>query len=278
MRSQAILLIAFGIGLGGCALPKESVREKSVESSSAQGLGFSWASGVFVWIDTDTRQKFELTDFRDLVVIDERLNNATREWESIRHTSSASFHMMRTASAHDDVFCFAGFAANGDFVLQRWLLFPQEADVAGSSEPLVNRDGLVPKSFRKTDIFRGTLCEGVVALEFDLEERFMLALTRTGSDYRLYRFENRPGATPNLVLESSSTPELADMRFLQKLQHGVLGRVWMLSSDIGMTSRIVLVDAYNDGAFDGAPLIGGSAYFASIGFDDYTQWDPLLGP
>jgi len=84
-----------------------------------------------------------------------------------------------------------------------------------------------------------------------------------------------PTTPPLLLYDSSTIPELNDVQYAQKADHALLGRVFKFGTAFASHRRIMLVDANNDGSFDGPPLVGDDEYFASQGLDRYEDWFSL---
>jgi len=232
--------------------------------------------GVFVWSEPGFRQKYYGTNFREFEVLDEVLDGAG-EWIGKVHARRADFQVICVASARKDVLAMAGFAENGDFVLQRWTL--EALDTEGAEAPAeAGRARLIDKRFVVTDIFRGPLAQGVAGLDFDLEQRFLVALVKDGRTTTLYAFDNVAGAVPRVLTDAQRLPALATMTNVQKFDHGKLGRVWRLDNFPLMSRSILLIDAANDGAFDGEPELVERANLEARGMDDYALWNSLHGP
>lgn len=249
--------------------------------SAAAGLG-SWSEGVPVWSTSTESQRFVIRGFRDVEVIDRKLNATTGQWSSVTHYGSASFSVRDGASAGEDQLCFAGFAADGDFVLERWSLVPVAAtsSTGGPSAQVLNQDGLPLKRMRKTEICRGPVADELRGIEFDAEGRYIMAHVVLQSQHLLYRFDNQENTDPVVVMDAYSLPELPLMTTMVKAHSSTYGRVLLLDDapggDYGI--RVALVDPDNDGHFDAPPMVGDRAYFMAAGFYDPGAWVSLVGP
>lgn len=245
---------------------------------SPSGDAAEWSpGGVPTWITSTFKQVYTIRDFRDVEVLDRQLNPQTGEWASFTFYGSASFDIVRAASAHQDLFCFAGFAVDGDFVVETWRAVPLTQTVDGATVPVTTSEGLAVKRFRKQEIYRGRLVDGLVELEFDFEGRFIMALAEDDGVRWLYRFENEPNTQPQVFSGTPVLPELAEMSFMQKFQHTDLGRVWLLWDEPAYDVQIAFLDDDNDGVFDGTPMVGDRQYYESAGFQDPDVWNDLLG-
>ena len=228
------------------------------------------------WHEPGFVQRYHAADFQFFTVTDSALDPQTGAWNSVSFSQSSSFSFLCVGSARKDVWCLAGLApSSGDFVLERWQLKPKKFQASGgSSLP----PGLISKRFATTGIYRGPLADSVVAVDFDPEGRFMMALVRNnGGPTILYRFDNQVNASPIVELDSSMIPELSQMTFMNRMQHATLGRVWIMRDSLNEDFSIALVDADNDGFFEGPPLDGHGAFWRTSGLDEYNMWDPLTG-
>lgn len=275
------LLLAFAAGAvlwTSSPQPSRSSTTSAPLGGGPSALGSYDDSGVVTWIDGwDFIQRYFCVDFSDLSVRDDQFDPETGELKTRTHSSSASFDILYVASARLDLFCVAGFAPNGDFVLERWKLKPKVAYPGGP--PATDLNGMVIKAFKKTEIFRGPLASELIDVDFDPEARFMIALVRDpGGDYVLYRFDNAPSTTPVWLYDSVVLPELAAMTFLNRFDHYQLGRVWSMDDDFDYQLRILLIDSDNDGVFEDPPLIGDPTFYEANGLDTPEDWDDLRSP
>jgi hypothetical protein len=237
--------------------------------------------GIPSWADPGFRQVYGQSGSREFRVHDSGADPTSDTWQTLVHRERTSFDIHSVGSATKDVFCLAGFASNADFVLERWELVPATGPDSSAPETSAwpRAHGLVHKAFQRTVLHRGPLAKEVVSVEADPEDRFVIAELRADDGtVALYRFACIEAATPELLWDSTMLPELEQAESLQRFQHALFGRVWFLSNRTNHQWEIALVDADNDGSFDGPPLVGDPAFFDRIGFGVWDEWDPLLGP
>ena len=236
-----------------------------VSSPTTEGF---WEPGSVVWRDSTHQQDLHMTDFEFVDIVDRYYDPPTGTWiEGVTH-GSTSYSILRFGSAGADWFCFAGLAGNGDFVLERWKLKPKGGMVPPPPYPLL-------KIIKKIEVYRGQLADKVAGVGFDPERRFIIALLRDSAGTYLYRFDHQPSATPVLLYDESTLPELASMTTLDRYDHAVVGRVWTMQDNWIYSVQVVLIDSDNDGEFEGPPLIGNRTFFQAAGLNDPTQWDNL---
>lgn len=257
----------------------DSVKRVQAQAGSPrkQALG-NWVEGVPSWSTPTFSQRYVVRGLRDVDIMERQYDTQAGQWSEVTHHGDAGFDIFCAASARQDLFCFAGFAGNGDLVLEQWTAEPVVRAAGGETIPVLTTEGMVVKGLRKVEIYRGPVAEELIALEFDAEGRFMLSLVRSGTVFALLRFDNEPSATPVVVSDSLTIPELAVVKRMRKLHHQTYGRVWELQDEVMFSIKVAFLDQDNDGVFDGSPLIGNRAFFAAAGFEDYDSWLSLLGP
>ncbi len=232
-----------------------------------------------VWAQPDFIQGYNLYYYaRKLEVVDQRPDPTTGVWQQATYVGFASFKVSDAATARDDRFALAGWAgANDDeFVIERWKL----ATARVQALPVGGTAPLFPvKNFVRTEIYRGPLGTTLRGFEFDAELRYMLAVLEDASGLvSLYQFPNQANATPVVVADSNTYPELASVRHIQKFDHPVVGRQVEAYWELPSTFSLMFIDTDNDGLFDGAPIIGEWSYLESIGLKGYETRDLLQGP
>ncbi len=236
----------------------------------------SWSPGCLLWLEDDFAQELHARDFRHVRIVDSVRDPETDEWVEVeRASATASYRAWKFASGHLDLLGLAGFAPNGDIVIDRWELVGTGAQPEPETAHLPARLREV-KKLVQTTLYRGPLGEGLYELGFDLRARYLLALVAREDGVTLYRFDNVAPSVPQIVLDSEELPELGRMRTLERLRHEKLGYVWRLQDDpFHYTTRILLVDGDDDGVFDGEPLVGDGAWFRARGLTNGDDWDSL---
>lgn len=235
------------------------------------------AGPITSWSNATQRQSYTAIDFRQVFVADEYKDPRTGVWsDPIVHSLSAPFELWGLASESLDSFCIGGFSRSGDFILERWDLVPatEASRSVPLSSPLTRGDDgeILSKDFVRTRIFEGALLERLVAVGYDPEKRFMLALLRDAGAAALYEFDNRPGATAELVSSSTMLPELLAITAIGVRDHVPTGiRGWCASS-LTEDVYILWVDVENDGVLDGDPIVGTRDFMEAQGL----AWTPSL--
>ncbi len=251
--------------------------------ASPEGIGAVEMVGdgpIRVWAQPDFIQGYHLYyNARKLEVVDQRPDPVTGVWQQASYVGFASFKISHAATARDGRFALAGWAGASDdeFVIERWNL--------GSPRPprfMFGTGTSVPfpvKNLVRTEIYRGPLGVTLRGFEFDAEERYMLAVLEDGAGLvSLYQFPNRANVTPVVVADSSTYPELASVRHIQKFDHPDGGRQLEAYWEPPSTFSLIFVDADNDGVFDGAPVMGEWSHLESIGLKGHEMRDVLQGP
>ncbi len=236
----------------------------------------SWGEGVPLWVEDDFAQELHAVNFREVWIVDRARDPATGEWVEVeRARATTSYRAWKFAPAHVDVLGVAGFAPNGDVVIERWDLVPTGAPPGPEAADLPERLR-TPKRFDRTTLYRGPLGEGLHGLGFELHGRYLLALVKQADGAQLVRFDSASPAIPRVVLDSATLPELAAMRTLDRFRHRTLGPVWrMQDHPLAYTTRIVLADRDGEGVFDAEPLVGDGAWFDARGLARAEDWDSL---
>lgn len=285
-RSLGIHVLLASLLLAACGhadLAKEAPLEAAIQSSPSEQDHSEWTEGVLAWRTPTFEQSYGASNFSFVTFTDRQLNSGTGEWSERTVAGSTAFDIVRIASARRDLFCVAGLTQSGSLVLERWELIPVMVTVSlpeggTATTAALDGNGMVIKRLAKTELYRGPLATEIHGLDYDDDDRFILCLTSHSGLYALYRFESSSFSTPVALLDSGTLPELAQMSFLSKHDHTLLGRVWRLDDNLIFSVRILFIDSDNDGAFDGSPVVGDRAFYATTGLDEYEQWDSLTSP
>ncbi|MCC6408702.1 MAG: hypothetical protein IT453_16180 [Planctomycetes bacterium] len=229
------------------------------------------------WRAPGFKQRFTAVNFNSVLVMDSA-QDAGGAWQSVTHQSSANFSVMHVASGALDRFAVFGLTRDKKPVVELWNLVAAAGTVVlhGSSGGTTSPQ-LVPKGFLKTRIYTGAPNQGAVAFEYDPAARYVVCAIRDPQgEVSLLQINAQNPSTPPVVLCNSTTvPELNDVRYALKADHTALGRVIKFGTAFKSHKRIMLVDASNDGVFDGPPLVGDDAYFAAQGLDTFEDWIDL---
>ncbi len=256
---------------------------KTQAAEGLAGLGYL-GIGMLSWEDASIKQTYTASNYSSVEVFDRIVDPRSGEIETVLHERSAPFTLRDVDSATLDVFCVAGFKANGDFVLERWTLSPTLLRFRIGDSGLRIQEGPFGKNhlkvFTRTEIYSGPLGSEYRAMAFDPEERFILVLLGDGTTRSLYRFNNEASTAPILMHTSAQIPELAIIGQMQCGTHVVVGRAWnFMAADMNDPTRLMLIDSDNDGTFDGAPLVGDLNSFYAAGIGPVAgDWDHHDGP
>ena len=245
----------------------------------------SYEEGLPVWHEQDFRQTLLMSlpgsdQPGEVELLQEAREPGSESWHESSVRADMNFRAWWGESAGRDRLALAGYTPDGELVIERWIVERPGAQVpdVGESPPIGASCAAPPLGFRIVELYRGRPEPRLIDFDYDFEGRFVLALMRDDEASYLYRFEARPGAEPRVLMDSRDLPELAAATSLGALRHAELGRVWILDDGFPYQTRILLVDANNDGEFDGDPLIGDEAFFEAAGLARWTDWDALLGP
>lgn len=235
--------------------------------------------GIPSWTGFSERQSYTVLGGKHVVVTNHTLNGMTSTWSGphvYRGTTSATF--VDSASAGMNRFCFGGFADNGMLIIEGWVLGSPPGGGGGGGSgsgggPLQQAQPTL--IFDKTRIYTGTAgSSGLYAMDYDREGRFVLVLVDSGAGKELIRFDAVQDATPQLIDDVSTLPDLAHVNRIYRVNHQVLGRTWILTSAIESYAHgIIYVDADNDGSFDGAPILGSYSDLEAAGLEGPSMWD-----
>jgi hypothetical protein len=248
--------------------------EKGPSAAAMQGMGYIAGDEPLAWKQPGFIQRYTAVNFNSVIVTD-FAQLASGEWESLSHQSSASFVLMTLASGSLDDFVLLGFTRDDYIVVERWTLVEGSGSVVtfggGGTGP---SELLRPKVFQKERLFKGAAGQRPVDVEMDPDGRYVVFGTTTSDDFvTIFQLDcTDPNAVPLVLADSSTIPELSDARDIQKFEHVILGRVFVVSTIFSDWQRIVFVDANNDGIFDGSPLVGDDAFFEAQGLDQYEYW------
>ena len=240
--------------------------------------------GMLSWEDASIKQTYTASNFSAIQVVDQVYDSQSGQSDTVIHELSVPFTLRDVDSATLDVFCVAGFNADGDFVLERWTLAPLVQGSRSGFFSLPPQEGpfgeIISKDFTRTEIYSGPLDPDYYAMAFDPDERFVLVLLGDGTTRSLYRFNNEASTSPTLMHSSTQIPELGVIGQIWCGTHAVVGRAWnFMAEDLADKTRLMLIDSDNDGVFDGPPLVGDldSFYAAGIG-PVFGDWDHHDGP
>ncbi len=226
------------------------------------------------WREPGFEQRFTAVNFNSVHVMDS-VQDATGAWQSVTHQSSANFSVLHVASGGLDRYAVFGLTRDKKPVVELWNL------VAAAGSVVVQGGGtppqLVPKAFQKTRIYEGAPDHKAVAFQYDPAGRYVVcAIRNPQGEVSLMQIDAQNPATPPVVLyDSTEIPELNEVQYAQKIDHALLGRVFVFGTALVARKRIMLVDANNDGTFDGPPLVGDDDFFASKGLDRFEDWISL---
>ena len=237
----------------------------------------SYEEGVYSWLDDDYRQSYSVRGFKEVIVLEEAKNLLTQTWESAETVDSASFTIHLTASASQDLYSFAGFGRNGDLVLEAWdLVLRDRPGLGGGTIPPASSTVLEAMRFDKREIFRGSLCEKILGLEYDADGRYHILFGESQGVRTVYQIANIEGATPVPIMDSVGFPELLTMQFMTKFEHQDLGRTLVFENGVSASMKFIAIDSDNDGVFEGPPLSDSTANLEASGLDHYTKWNSLI--
>jgi hypothetical protein len=225
------------------------------------------------WREPGFKQHFTAINFNSVRVIDSA-QDATGAWQSVTHQSSASFSVLHVASGGLDRYAVFGLTLDKKPVVTLWDLVPKQGTVVvqgaivGAPPPQ-----LVPKKFQKRRIYEGAPDQGAVAFEYDPAGRYVVCAIRDPQgEVSLMQIDaQNPSAPPVVLYDSTTIPELNEVQYAQKFDHALLGRVFVFGTAFVAHREIWLVDANNDGTFDGPPLVGDDDFFKSQGLDRYED-------
>lgn len=278
-RYQLVLCVLVGGLILACGdrdeLPSDamSFSEASVRGDGAQ-IGSSglldWEWGLVSWREPDFKQDYSVHLPAELAVRDREYDQLSGEWSERYYSGFSSFGMRHAAASGRDMFCVEGVARSGDAVIEVWYLMSVGGTGGGQS-----------KSFVRSEIYRGSLSGGqIVSLDFDAESRFVVALVHGPGELCYVSVFPVDGGAPVVLANSGSYPELCVMANVQKFDHQVLGRIWVLTPSPGGAewTNVIFVDSNNDGVFDGPPLVATQEELEVNGLSSVELWDPLHGP
>ena len=293
----ALAVISFAVLHDGGTVPSEVTEEATssepsvhdgdgAEVQAAEGMaGLGYLGiGMLSWEDASIKQTYTASNYSSVEVFDRIVDPQSGEIETVLHERSAPFTLRDVDSATLDVFCVAGFRANGDFVLERWTLSPTLLRFRIGDSGLRIQEGPFGenhlKAFTRTEIYSGPLGSEYHAMAFDPEERFILVLLGDGTTRSLYRFKNEASTSPVLMHTSAEIPELEVVGQIWCGTHVVVGRAWnLLAEDLADPTRLMLIDSDNDSLFDGPPLVGDRDSFYAAGIGPVPgDWNHHDGP
>ncbi len=270
---------------GTAEVPPVNEHSSSGDLVRAEPPGGGHAPGAYALsVDDGLLQTWQEPGFKQYAdiapdsvgIVDQVIDSLTGQSSWRVYRTSPAFTVHDVGFGSKDNYAVGGVAPNGDIVIETWRLETSTPILSGGA-------GAPQKSVVRREVFRGDLGQeaGIPYLGYDIDLRFVIALVRTSSDgaTRAYRFENQVGAVPVSLIDPHLYPEIDGMRYVRRAQHAVLGRTWYFDDWPGFgTTRILFVDADNDGMFDGPPMIGDQDYFLSLGImGDPNWWDPVDG-
>lgn len=254
------------------------------------------------------RQSIEYGPRSPLQANDDRLRVITHEydplldqWYATRTDHTASFRIEHVATRVANEFYLSGKARNGDAVVERWVIVPQNGTLVAERPPASSGIGtpfttpglvvqvqgagaLIPPAQRtgaavttKTELYRGAALNNIEALAVDPDGRFLLALTDGPSGLVRFDLHDASPAGPSFetVLAPTAVPELGQIGRIYPAQHAVSGRMYLMDSAHlpGVFPKdIALMDDDNDGNFDGNFVLSMDEYaqlFPSGSFTDF---------
>lgn len=192
-----------------------------------------------------------------------------REWDEHRFSYRASFAVTRINASRRDVLFLTGVADNGEAVIERWL-------VSSSIGPDGHVERDVPPSIAREQVYRGTSLGVIREIGPDPEGRFVLALCSVSAQSVLWQVDLGPGRALTKVLDAAQEALLERADGMYVAQHQSEGRMWVLESLRG-TSRIILNDADNDGAFENWASFPSAADWEARGYEADVWLDDFHG-
>lgn len=218
--------------------------------------------------------------------------NAQSVWQDSTNTYSTRYSIIDVGArlGGDELFV-AGVLSTGESVLERWRFPARDGGWShaptGTAPPIgqsagayagttaINGNGYrnLPATWLAPSIsvvFESNSLGEIRSVEVDPEGRFVLFTTMAGAS--LYQLDlQQSGATPVLLFDSSTKPELADANWLAIGDHKDFGRtVVCLPPNIPAAARlptppsvVLLKDADNDGVFEGSGSMSISDYLNS---------------
>jgi len=253
-------------------------QEETEAQHSAEAL-IDPTEDLIGWKSDSLVQKFTGINFNSLRVTDNYLlPDGTTQF--VEYLGSARFDVMYVACGGLDHYVLYGPNRAGELVAELWTLEPTTGYAVvqgGTAQGAVPR--IVPKEFHRELILRDFVGSEVRGIELDPQGRFAIcALRRPDGSGAVYQILIGTGLQPpNLLYDSSSIPELAKVSSIEKGDHALLGRVYQLSTPLDDDAHILLVDANNDGVFDGSPIVGSYDYLDTLQLFNIEDWDPLTG-
>lgn len=230
------------------------------------------------WRASDREQRFTAVNFNSVRVTDS-VRNSNGDWQSVAHQGSTNFSLMQITHGGLDRYALSGLTRDGRLVVELWSLVSAQGTVVvqGASGTSTSPQ-LVAKTFQKTRIIEGAQGHKPVAIEYDPAGRYVVCAIRDPQgQVSLNRLDPRIPASPLTLLHDSTTiPELNGVQYAQKFDHAQLGRILVFGTAFEAHKRIVLVDADNDGVFDGAPIVGDDAFFEAQGLNRFEDYDSLI--
>lgn len=291
-RTQSKTLDRSGNDKGSVGEPGasfETVAVPAVHEGSVSVQGVDGSLGDVTWGLTAWRpdgyyeQRYSVENYTTVAVKEWVTDPVDGSESHIQHLGTASFYIHGAAAARRNLFAFGGRARNGDLVIEAWELVDEsDLGMSGAGFGVISQAyplaPLVPRRFRKVEMYRGPSEPYFYDLEYDAQGRFLLILLGDGQATTLYRLEGDGSGALTVVAESVSTPEMSGMRQVQKFDQDQLGRVYALEdASIPYDKKVLITDSDNDGQFDPFPLVGDFSFFVSLGLEDFVSWNPLFG-
>jgi len=289
---------------GGCAPgPSESSAHHEIAPDPVVSSNTSSSTPGF--LVTSSEEISQVIDQPDLKTIQVRTVDHTATPPSVTNfTYSSSFTVTSIAAKGQDDFYIAGYARNGDLVIEHWEIESQDGAIAtgwqssgpapigqpsvpaapistvtgGTYIPVFQRTG--EPSVLRTEILRTNqfLIQNN-AFGVDPEGRFLLLITDSSQLYRVDLVD--PPTPPILLLDSNSLWTLPFIKGMVRIQVSGIGRIWVLgppeilpSPVLGIDQHVLtyLYDADNDGLFE-QEVVHDYLTLANSGLWDYIETD-----
>lgn len=296
-KSTHAALCGLFLILGGCSSSSEAQRTgnasietpvEAVETQDAVALALEKGAALLDsgknnlysedaptgWVLPGFVQTYAGENFSTLVVTDKALLS-TGDWEELQHQDSASFILMHVACGKLDEFALLGFDRADNIIIALWSLVGGSGTAVRHGTNGAVPSGLLrPKEFKKKRLFKGLPGSAPRGLELDPDGRFVVYVTKSPNQITtVFQLDCQdPNAIPVELLNSTQIPELSDIEHLEKFDHAALGRVYVCETSIVNRTRVIFVDANNDGVFDGAPIVGDDTLIDSLGLGNYEYW------
>ncbi len=205
-----------------------------------------------------------------------------------------AYQFVSACARHANEFYVCGFTQDGDAVVERWEISPEQGGYntvrelsgshVGTPAPLSGVNLAIRGMFQppeeriheppvRTTLYQGPDLREIRSMAVDPEGRFLLIL----ADHKIFRIEDIQ-FTPTVVLvhDSDQIPELEYVSRVSVMLHATEGRIYRLYSNREAPSLVdvVLRDPDNDGLFDTWDVLTREEYQSAYGdpsvwLDDY---------